>query len=104
MKLEEKLHENVYMYSDVIENPQAIIDLINKLDSDERVHKVIPSWKNWNSSSRDGNIFGKKKDFNLSEVENLDEDMTKKLDELKSLYNDLTTKKFGNLFLAIQEE
>lgn len=80
MKLEAKLHENVYMYSDVIENPQAIIDLINKLDSDDRVTKVIPKWNNWNSSSRDGNIFGKKKDFNLAEVENLDPEVRKDVD------------------------
>lgn len=80
MKLEAKLHENVYMYSDVIENPKAIIDLINKLDSDERVYKAVPKWNNWNSSSRDGNIFGKKKDFNLAEVANLDPEVKADVD------------------------
>jgi hypothetical protein len=80
MQLEEKVHENVYYYTDVIENPQAIIDLINKLDGDDRVTKVIPKWNNWNSSSRDGNIFGKKKDFNLSEMDNLDPEVKAEAD------------------------
>jgi dTDP-4-amino-4,6-dideoxygalactose transaminase len=75
MQLEEKLHENIYYYTDVIKDPQKIIDLIEKLDENEEVYKVIPKWNNWNSSSRDGNVFGKKKDFNLSNVQNLPPDL-----------------------------
>lgn len=75
MQLEEKLHENIYYYTDVISDPKRIIDLIEKLDEIEEVYKVIPKWNNWNSSSRDGNVFGKKKDFNLSNVQNLPPDL-----------------------------
>jgi hypothetical protein len=71
MKLEKKLHENVYYYTDVFTDAQNVIDLIEKLDGDERSYPAIPKWNNWNSSSKDGNIFGKKKDFNLSAVESL---------------------------------
>ena len=71
MQLEQKLHENVYYYTDVFADPQKVIDLIEKLDEEEKVYPVIPKWNNWNSSSKDGNIFGKKKDFNLSNVDAL---------------------------------
>ncbi len=71
MQLEQKLHENVYYYTDVFADPQKVIDLIEKLDEDERTYSVIPKWNNWNSSSKDGNIFGKKKDFNLANVDSL---------------------------------
>jgi hypothetical protein len=71
MYLKEKLHENVYYYTDVFDDPKRVIDLIEKLDLDERSYPAIPKWNNWNSSSRDGNIFGKKKDFDLSKVDQL---------------------------------
>jgi len=92
MQLEEKLHENVYYYTDVIENPQAIVDLINKLDLDERVTKVIPKWRNWNSSSRDGTIFGKKKDFNLSEADSLESDVKADVDLIITTIRDAVKK------------
>ena len=71
MKLEEKLHENVYYYTDVIEDPKKVLAMIERLDEIEESYPAIPKWNNWNSSSKDGNIFGKKKDFNLSGVEGL---------------------------------
>ena len=75
MQLEQRLHENVYYYTDVIKNPQNVLDTIERLDEDPRSYVAIPKWANWNSSSRDGNIFGKKKDFNLQGVTELPDDL-----------------------------
>lgn len=74
MHLEEKLHENVYLYSDVLDDPARLIALIEELDEDESVHNVIPEWGFWFSNSQDGNSFGTKKDFNLDNIENLESD------------------------------
>lgn len=80
MKLEQKLHENIYYYTDVLEDPKKVLDLIELLDTKEESYSAIPKWNNWNSSSRDGTIFGKKKDFNLNNVESLPSEIKKDAD------------------------
>ena len=88
MQLEKKFHENVFYYTDVIENPEQIIDLIEKYDDDEEFQKAVPKWRNWNSSSLDGYIFGKKKDFHLSGVEELSEEKRKDAEYIISVIRD----------------
>ena len=58
MYLEERLHENVYLYSDVLDDPDRLLQLINELDGIQEVHEVIPEWKFWFSSSEDGSAYG----------------------------------------------
>jgi hypothetical protein len=74
MHLEEKLHENVYLYSDVLDDPARLLRLMEELDEDESVHGVIPEWGFWFSNTQDGHSFGSKKDFNLQGLENLESD------------------------------
>jgi hypothetical protein len=95
MKLEEKLHENVYYYTDVIEDPKKVLAMIERLDEIEESYPAIPKWNNWNSSSKDGNIFGKKKDFNLSGVEGLPKEIKEEVDyiitEIRSAIKNIAT-------------
>lgn len=72
MHLEEKLHENVYLYSNTLEDPERLVRLIEELDDDETVQSVIPEWGFWFSNTQDGHSFGSKKDFNLDALEELD--------------------------------
>lgn len=72
MHLEKKLHENVYLYSDVLEDPARLIKLLEELDEDETVQSVIPEWGFWFSNTQDGHSFGSKKDFNLDALDALD--------------------------------
>jgi hypothetical protein len=74
MHLAKKLHEDVYLYEDVISDPSKLIALIEELDTDETVHSVIPEWGFWFSNSQDGHSFGSKKDFNPEEISNLTSD------------------------------
>lgn len=72
MHLAKKLHEEVYLYEDVISDPQRLIALIEELDEDETVQSVIPEWGFWFSNSRDGHSFGSKKDFNPENLDDLE--------------------------------
>lgn len=72
MYLEKKLDENVYLYSDVLEDPAKLIRLLEELDEDETVQAVIPEWGFWFSNTQDGHSFGSKKDFNLDALDTLD--------------------------------
>lgn len=74
MHLAKKLHEEVYLYEDVISDPQRLIALIEELDEDESVQSVIPEWGFWFSNSRDGHSFGSKKDFNPDALDSLESD------------------------------
>jgi hypothetical protein len=73
MYLAEKLHDEVYYYKGVIDNPQELVDMIEEADSNEAVYPVIPKWGKWLSNSNDGHKFGGKKDFNPQAMELLDE-------------------------------
>jgi hypothetical protein len=72
MNLEKKLHENVYLYSGVLDDPARLVSLIEELDEDETVQSVIPEWGFWFSNTQDGHSFGSKKDFNLDALDQLD--------------------------------
>ena len=72
MHLARKLHEEVYLYEDVISDPKKLIELIEELDDDESVQDVIPEWGFWFSNSQDGHSFGSKKDFNPEALSELD--------------------------------
>ena len=74
MHLEKKLHENVYLYSDVLDDPARLLRLIEELDDDESVQGVIPEWGFWFSNSQDGHSFGSKKDFNLQGLASIESD------------------------------
>lgn len=71
MYLAEKLHEEVFYYKNVIEDPKRLVELINELDSDSTVTSVIPKWNGWLSNSNDGHAFGGKKDFAVHNLEHL---------------------------------
>lgn len=58
-----RLHENVYYYTNVFDNPQWIIDSLNKIDSDEETYVAITKWYNWLSSNNNEDCFGEKKDL-----------------------------------------
>lgn len=74
MKPAQVLHEEVYLYEDVIEDPAKLVSLIEELDADESVYSVIPEWGFWFSNSADGHSFGSKKDFNLEGLSSLQSD------------------------------
>lgn len=74
MHLEERLHENVYLYSDVLEDPDRLLQLVHELDSVEEVHEVIPEWGFWFSSSEDGSAYGSLKVFNPERLDALTSD------------------------------
>lgn len=59
----EKLHENVYYYKNVIENPKDLIDAINKTEEDESVREVIPKWDEWSACSGEMYIYGERKNM-----------------------------------------
>lgn len=63
MKLEQKLHENIYYYTGVLEDPEKFLSLILETDGDPEIQSVIPSWQKWLSNSNDGYSFGGKKDM-----------------------------------------
>lgn len=63
MKLEKILHENIYYYTDVLEDPKKFLSLILEMDGDPDIEPVIPSWQKWLSNSNDGYSFGGKKDM-----------------------------------------
>lgn len=72
MYLAKKLHENIFYYKDVITDHKNFIELLEKYDNDESIYPVIPKWDKWNSSSKDGSVFGNKKDFNISKLDYID--------------------------------
>lgn len=74
MHLEAKLHENVYLYSGVLDDPERLMKLIEELDEDESVHSVLPEWGFWFSNTQDGHSFGSKKDFNVEALDALESD------------------------------
>jgi hypothetical protein len=63
MKLEKKLHENIYYYTDVLSDPKKFLDIILETDGDPDIAAVIPPWAKWLSNSNDGVSFGGKKDM-----------------------------------------
>lgn len=71
MKLEKKLEENIYYYTEVIPDPEKLISLIKETDGDPDILSVIPAWTNWLSNSGDGVAFGGKKDFNVNNLDSL---------------------------------
>lgn len=73
MYLDEKLHENVYYYKDVFPGSMNYISLLEEYDDNKNIHSVIPKWETWISSSKDDEVFGNKKDFNLYNIDNIDE-------------------------------
>lgn len=58
-----RLHENVYYYTNVFDDPQWIIDSLNKIDSDEETYIAITKWYNWLASNNNDDCFGEKKDL-----------------------------------------
>lgn len=71
MKLEKKLHENIYYYTNVLENPKKLLSLILETDGNPDIQSVIPSWQRWLSNSGDGYSFGGKKDMQPNNIQYL---------------------------------
>ena len=64
MILKEKLHENVYYYTDVYSHPEQLLEFIESLDSESAVYPVIEKWRQDNSERLVKNIF----DWKLNEI------------------------------------
>lgn len=45
MKLEKQLHENVYYYTGVFDNPKKLLDIVEELESDPQSYPAISEWK-----------------------------------------------------------
>jgi hypothetical protein len=88
MKLKERLHENVYRYENAIEDPAALIKAIEDTESNPDIQLVVPLWKNWESSSRDGVNFGSKKDLNVGNLNDLDEENKQKAEYIINTIRD----------------
>jgi len=73
MRLEKKLHENIYYYTDVLENPKKLLSLILETDNNPDIQSVIPSWQKWLSNCGDGYSFGSKKDMQPNNLQHLPE-------------------------------
>jgi hypothetical protein len=87
MKLEKKLHENIYYYTEVLSDPKKLVDMIIETDSDPDIASVIPPWQKWLSNSGDGYSFGGKKDFQVANLHLLSGETKEKasyiIDEIK---------------------
>lgn len=84
MKLEKKLHENIYYYTGVFDNPQWIIDSLEKIDDDESTYKAITKWYNWLASNDSTTCFGQKKDMfysNKNDVQGKNASLAKEIIE-----------------------
>jgi hypothetical protein len=57
MILKEKLHEDVYYYTDVYSHPEQLLEFIESLDSESAVYPVIEKWRQDNSERLVKNIF-----------------------------------------------
>jgi hypothetical protein len=88
MELYEKLHENVYRYKNAIENPSELIKAIEDTESNPDINSVVPVWKDWASSSADGVNFGKKKDLNLVNVNQLNQENKEKAEYIINTIRD----------------
>lgn len=72
MELKEKLHEDVYYYTNVLEDPAALVRAFEDTENNPGINEVVPVYKDWESSSSDGVNFGKKKDVRMENLEKLD--------------------------------
>lgn len=72
MKLEKKFHENVFYYSNVFEDPQRIINILNELDDNEKTYPIITKWYKWLASNNSEDCFGEKKDLFYRNKDNID--------------------------------
>jgi hypothetical protein len=41
MKLEKKLHEDVYYYTEVFDNPQKLLDIVEEIEKDPLTYPAI---------------------------------------------------------------
>jgi len=94
MHLEERLHENVYLYSNVLSDPDRLLALVKELDSVDSVRPVLPEWKFWFTNSEDGSTFGSLKLANLENLESLEserkEDVNWVVNEIQSAVKKLS--------------
>ena len=67
MKLQ-KLEENVYYYTNAIENPAALVELINSTENDDNIVQVVPKWDHWEACSGECYIYGDKKNLAVDKM------------------------------------
>lgn len=67
MKLQ-KLEENVYYYTNAIENPAALVELINSTENDDNIVQVVPKWDHWEACSGECYIYGDKKNLAIDKM------------------------------------
>lgn len=89
----------IHYYKNVINDPQALIDLIEESDKDLTENTSIPKWKEWSASGDIPYIFGYQKRF--SEGVDTDED-----DTIRSINNILkeaiieSSNNYANIYQA----
>lgn len=58
-------HQGIFYFENVISYEKELIDLINKVDLDQRSYSRIPKWETWYSSNDKSTIYGQKKFINV---------------------------------------
>lgn len=77
MNLREKFKNNIFYYTNVIEDPQEIIDMVERLDTYPGSYSAIPKWEDWKTSNDDGVLFGKKKDISIKNLDTVQKELGK---------------------------
>lgn len=73
------LDNNVWYFENVLSYPEELLSFVNEVDLNKASHSIIPEWKDWMSSSDDGNSYGSFKDIDLSKLKDSTGD--KRLDQ-----------------------
>lgn len=70
----EKLHENVYYYKNVIEDPRLLVSKIEETENIKSIHNVFIPWNEWSACSGQMYVYGEKKDLMVDELDKLSGD------------------------------
>ncbi len=62
MNLEKIYYDNIFYYTDVIEDPQKVIDDLERINEDEKVHQSISMWKQDSCHRERKDLFFDKRD------------------------------------------
>jgi len=73
--ISEKLYDKVYYYKNVLENPNRLIELIEKTENDsENFSKFITNWEEWSACSGEMYIYGQHKRIRCLSLDQISKD------------------------------
>lgn len=75
MHLEKILHENVYLYSDVISTGLEVISIVEKLNSNPDSYPAVEAWRFWYPSDETGLIYGSTKTLNIGDIDSVPDEL-----------------------------